>query len=85
LLWLAAFARGEVSGTQTAVGVIPAKDELMLDGCEVRPEDLDTILTIDTDRWKQEMGFREEHLRQFDRLPEAIWEAHRRVAGALDT
>ena len=30
------------------------------------------------------MGFREEHLEQFDELPEEIWEAHRRVAEALD-
>jgi len=30
------------------------------------------------------MGFREEHLHQFDGLPEEIWEAHRRVAKALD-
>jgi phosphoenolpyruvate carboxykinase (GTP) len=30
------------------------------------------------------MGFREAHLRQFENLPEAIWEAHRRVAQALD-
>jgi phosphoenolpyruvate carboxykinase (GTP) len=30
------------------------------------------------------MANREEHLRQFDNLPEAIWEAHRRVAAALD-
>ena len=30
------------------------------------------------------MGFREEHLDQFAGLPEAIWEAHRRVAAALD-
>jgi phosphoenolpyruvate carboxykinase (GTP) len=29
------------------------------------------------------MGFREEHLSQFN-LPEEIWEAHRRVAKALD-
>jgi phosphoenolpyruvate carboxykinase (GTP) len=35
-------------------------------------------------RWQQEMGFREEHLKQFDRLPEEIWEAHRRVTKALD-
>ena len=42
--------------------------------------DLDTVLTIDKARWQEEMGYREEHLKQFDRLPEAIWEAHRRVA-----
>jgi phosphoenolpyruvate carboxykinase (GTP) len=36
-------------------------------------------------RWQQEMGHREEHLKQFRDMPEAIWEAHRRVAAALDT
>jgi phosphoenolpyruvate carboxykinase (GTP) len=30
------------------------------------------------------MGYREEHLAAFERLPEEIWEAHRRVAAALD-
>ena len=35
-------------------------------------------------RWQQEMGHREEHLQQFEGLPEEIWEAHRRVAAALD-
>jgi phosphoenolpyruvate carboxykinase (GTP) len=54
-----------------------------MDGLEVPAEDLERLLTIDTDRWRQEMGFREEHLKQFDRLPEEIWEAHRRVASAL--
>ena len=29
------------------------------------------------------MDFREGHLKQFDGLPEEIWEAHRRVAQAV--
>jgi phosphoenolpyruvate carboxykinase (GTP) len=82
LLWLWQFAKGEVKGNPTAVGVIPTADELNLEGMEFRDGDLDTLLSIDVDRWKQEMGFREEHLKQFN-LPEAIWEAHRRVAGDL--
>lgn len=45
---------------------------------------LDRILTINRARWQQEMTFREEHLRQFERLPEEIWDAHRRVMAALD-
>ncbi|SFB92867.1 phosphoenolpyruvate carboxykinase (GTP) [Nocardioides terrae] len=84
LLWLVAFKNGEVKGRATPVGIIPTKDELLLDGLEASDEDVDRILTIDTDRWKQEMGFREEHLSQFKRLPEEIWEAHRRVARALE-
>ena len=44
---------------------------------------LDTLLTIDIDRWRQEIGFRQAHLEQFANLPEEIWAAHRRVAEAL--
>jgi phosphoenolpyruvate carboxykinase (GTP) len=84
LLWLMRLRDGEVTGTRTPVGIIPTKEELELDGVDITPGDLDTILTIDTARWRQEMANREEHLAQFDGLPEEIWEAHRRVAAALD-
>ncbi len=84
LLWLLQLKAGEVTGRQTPVGIIPTAEELNLDGVDITPEDLETILTIDNERWRQEMGFREEHLKQFDNLPEEIWEAHRRVSAALD-
>ena len=84
LLWLMHLKNGEVTGRQTPVGIVPTKEELDLDGVDVRPEDLDTLLTIDNARWRQEMDHREEHLTQFPGLPEEIWEAHRRVAAALD-
>ncbi len=85
LLWLMQYKFGEVEGQQTPVGVIPTREELNLDGLDEQAlADLDTILTIDTERWQQEMKFREEHLSQFEGLPEEIWEAHRRVAEALD-
>ncbi|WP_310964697.1 phosphoenolpyruvate carboxykinase (GTP) [Nocardioides terrisoli] len=84
LLWLLKLKNGEVKGRETPVGIVPTKEELDLEGLDIAPEDLDRILTIDVERWKQEMGYREEHLKQFDRMPEEIWEAHRRVAAALD-
>jgi phosphoenolpyruvate carboxykinase (GTP) len=84
LLWLMQLKEGEVTGVPTPVGIIPAKEELDLDGLDIDPADLDRLLTIDIDRWKQEIGFREEHLTQFKGLPEEIWAAHRRVASALD-
>jgi phosphoenolpyruvate carboxykinase (GTP) len=85
LLWLLQLKNGEVSGRRTAVGIIPTEDELDLTGMDVPAADLERILTIDKERWQQEMGFREEHLSQFERMPGEIWEAHRRVAAALDT
>ena len=83
LLWLMQFKDGDVKGVKTPVGILPTKDELNLDGLEIGPGDLEKLLTIDTARWKQEMGFREEHLQQFENLPEEIWAAHRRVASEL--
>ncbi len=85
LVWLMQYMNGEVEGVQTPVGVIPKREELLLDGLDEQGlADLDTVLTIDVPRWKQEMEHRENHLSQFDGLPEEIWEAHRRVAAALD-
>jgi phosphoenolpyruvate carboxykinase (GTP) len=83
LLWLMQLKNGEVEGIESPVGILPSKDELNTDGLEIDPADLDELLTIDVDRWQQEIGFREEHLEQFKDLPPEIWAAHRRVAGAL--
>lgn len=83
LLWLMQLREGEVTGVPSPVGILPGKDELNLEGLDIAPDDLEKLLTIDTDRWKQEIGFRQEHLAQFANLPEEIWAAHRRVADAL--
>jgi phosphoenolpyruvate carboxykinase (GTP) len=84
LLWLMRLHDGSVTGVPTPVGILPAKDELDLDGLAIDAGDLDKLLTIDTARWREEMGFRESHLAQFDGLPEEIWAAHRRVTAALE-
>jgi phosphoenolpyruvate carboxykinase (GTP) len=83
LLWLMKLRDGEVEGVQTPVGIVPTVDELGLEDVTIAPGDLDRILTIDTGRWLEEMAHREKHLSQFEGLPEEIWAAHRRVAGAL--
>jgi phosphoenolpyruvate carboxykinase (GTP) len=84
LLWLLQLKNGEVEGRRTAVGIVPTKEELDLVGLDITAVDLDRVLSIDAPRWRQEMAHREQHLAQFDGLPEVIWAAHRRVAAALD-
>jgi phosphoenolpyruvate carboxykinase (GTP) len=83
LLWLMQLRDGEVSGVRSPVGILPTKDELNTDGLDIDPADLDKLLTIDVERWKQEIGFRQTYLEQFANLPEEIWAAHRRVAASL--
>jgi phosphoenolpyruvate carboxykinase (GTP) len=84
LLWLMQLRDGEVTGTQTPVGIVPTPEELELAGMDLPPGDLDRLLTIDTDRWRQEMQHRAEHLALFEGLPEEIWAAHRRVAAGFE-
>jgi phosphoenolpyruvate carboxykinase (GTP) len=84
LLWLLQLRNGEVTGRQTPVGIVPTVEELDLADVDIAAEDLDRLLTIDADRWRQEMEYREEHLARFAGLPEQIWAAHRRVAAACD-
>ncbi|HET8961681.1 phosphoenolpyruvate carboxykinase (GTP), partial [Nocardioides sp.] len=83
LLWLLQLKHGEVEGRRTPVGILPTQEELNLEGVDITAEDLATILDIDVDRWRQEIGHRAEHLAQFQGLPEEIWEAHRRIDAAL--
>lgn len=84
LLWLMRLRDGEVTGRRTPAGIVPTVEELDLSGMELPPGDLDRLLGVDTARWRQEMGYREEHLAQFADLPEEIWAAHRRVAADFD-
>ncbi len=84
LLWLIQLKNGEVDGVRSAVGILPDKSELDLDGLVIDDIDLDTVLSVDVDRWRQEIEFRETHLAQFAELPAEIWQAHRRVAAALE-
>ncbi len=83
LLWLMQWKAGEVEGNPTPVGVLPTAEELDLTGLEIDADDLDRVLTIDRERWRREIGFRSEHLAQFDRLPREITDVHERLAKAL--
>ncbi len=83
LLWLMDYQDGRVHGTRTPVGVVPNADELNREGLAISNEDLARLLTIDVERWRQEMGFRREHLAQFTNLPEAIRAVHERIETEL--
>jgi phosphoenolpyruvate carboxykinase (GTP) len=84
LLWLLRLRDGEVQGRHTPVGIIPAIDEIDLDGLEISPADVSKLLSVDVPRWRQEMIHREQHLKQFPGLPAEIQQAHHRVRAALD-
>ena len=84
LLWLLDFAAGKVTGVESPAGVLPRAEELNLEGLDLSAEDIERLLSLDYERWRAEMGNREEHLRQFEGLPDAIWQAHGEMLKAFD-
>ena len=90
--WSRAGGKPAPGGTCTNVGCIPSKALLQSSehyehaGHTFADHGIDIQgLAIDVKRWRQEIDFRQTHLEQFPDLPEAIWEAHRRVAAGLET
>lgn len=83
LIWLMNYVDGEAQGTETPIGVLPRLDELNLEGLDIDTETLDQLLHLDRGRWLRELAARHEHLAQFDRLPQQIWQAHKQLTQRL--
>ena len=83
LLWLMDLAEGRAEGEQSPVGILPRRKELDLQGLEIADADLTRLLSIDRERWREEMLSREEHLSQFAGLPDEIWKAHNEMKAAF--
>ncbi len=84
LKWIVERIDGSAAGVDTAIGILPTQDALDLDGLDVPAEDLELLLSVDTDIWKQEAGLIPEYFAQFgEHLPTAMTEEHARLVERL--
>ena len=85
LKWIVDRLEGTVEGVRTPIGVLPAKEELDLDGLDLPDRDLDLLLSVDTEVWKQEASLMPEYFAQFgDHLPKAISDEHAALVQRLE-
>ena len=72
--WIIKRCEGIVDAEETAIGYLPKKEDLNLEGIEdeVTPEVLDQLLAVDTDLWKAEVEEMRNYYKQFARLPKAL-------------
>jgi phosphoenolpyruvate carboxykinase (GTP) len=85
LKWIVDRLEGRAEGVRTPIGVLPSKDELDLDGLDMPAEDLDLLLSVDTEVWKQEAGLIPEFFAQFgDHLPAALKDEHGKLVERLE-
>jgi len=73
LEWICRRLEGEAEGTETAIGTVPRADDLVLDGLDASPEQVDLALRVDPGEWRAELPTMREHFARFgDRLPAAL-------------
>jgi phosphoenolpyruvate carboxykinase (GTP) len=73
LEWICRRLEGEAEGTDTAIGTVPRAEDLVLDGLDASPTQLELALRVDADEWRAELATMHEHFARFaDRLPAAL-------------
>jgi phosphoenolpyruvate carboxykinase (GTP) len=85
LAWIVDRLQGRAEGTRTPIGILPAEGELDLDGLDIPAEDLEVLLSVDREVWKQEAGLIPDFFAQFgDRLPQALADEHAALVERLE-
>ena len=84
LEWMIKRVKGEVPGRATAIGILPAEDELNRDGLNIDAADLQALLHVDTHAWRTEVGAIADYLEEFgERTPAALFEELDKTARQL--
>ena len=84
LEWILARAEGTVGAVATPVGLVPETGSINIAGLEA-PPDLDTLLEVDHEPWREEMASIKAFLDTHGpRVPEPLYEELARVRAALD-
>ncbi|MFY8061043.1 MAG: phosphoenolpyruvate carboxykinase (GTP) [Arenimonas sp.] len=84
LEWMIKRVEGNVSGRVTAIGTLPEAGEINRDGLAMNDSDLETLLAVDTNAWRTEIGAIADYLEEFgERTPQALFDELEKTAEAL--
>ena len=84
LAWIIERCEGRGGARQTPIGELPTLDGLDLNGLHVPDEDLEALLHVDTQGWREELDNIGKYLESYgDRLPQELRNEHARLKAAL--
>jgi len=73
LQWMIDRCDGRAEGRSESIGVLPAADELNLDGLDIDPQTLEQLLAVDAEGWREELATIGEYLASFgERCPKQL-------------
>lgn len=75
LKWMCERVDGKVGAQETPIGLLPNKGVLDLNGIDMSFDDMEELMSVDTDAWRAEIPDIEQHFSKFgDKLPERLKE-----------
>jgi phosphoenolpyruvate carboxykinase (GTP) len=84
LKWIVDRLNGVAEGVKTPIGILPAEGALDTDGLQISQEDLDLLLSVDIDVWRDEAALIPQHLETFgDHTPKELWDEYRALVARL--
>ncbi|MER5782244.1 phosphoenolpyruvate carboxykinase (GTP) [Streptomyces mobaraensis] len=84
LKWIVERLEGKADGVETPIGVLPTREALDTDGLDIADADLDLLLSVDKEVWREEAALVPEHLNTFgERTPKELWDEYRALVKRL--
>ncbi|MFE9676147.1 phosphoenolpyruvate carboxykinase (GTP) [Streptomyces sp. NPDC006259] len=84
LKWIVERLDGKAEGVETPIGILPAPGALDTEGLDLAAKDLDLLLTVDKEIWREEASLIPDHLNTFgDHTPKELWDEYRALVQRL--
>ena len=85
LKWIVERLNGKADAAKSPIGHLPTREALDTEGLDMDDADLDTLLSVDTEVWKQEAALVPEHFEKFgDHMPKALWDEYHDLVRRLE-
>ena len=85
LKWIVDRLEDRAEAVETPIGRLPAPGSLDVSGLGLTQEQLDLLLTVDTDIWRKEAALIPPFYERFgERLPAALWAEHQALVARLE-
>ena len=85
LKWIVERLEGRAEANDTPIGRLPTRESLDIEGLALTDEQLDLLLTVDAEIWKEEAALIPADYEKFgDRLPAELWAQHEALVQRLE-
>ncbi len=83
--WIVRRCKEEVPATSSAIGYMPAREDLNLNGLDLEPDVINDLLDVDKPAWREEISQIHSYLQEYGtHLPAQILEELEKTGQALE-